>query len=228
MACDDRRINTAGDDASGPDTECDKCAENYYVDSENCLRCPTGTTNVAGDPVDGGNTECGECAENYYVSANECKECPPGMTNVAGDNKLGGNTTCDATLCSVNQYVSFHVCRSCPDGTTNAAGDDASGDDTECDVTICSANEYVSSHVCKSCPLVRRTLKVMTHRVQTRHARPLHVKLMNMSHSTSVSHVLHVLTNTAGDDASGNNTECDQCAENYYVSSTSANRVLLV
>ena len=85
VACDPRRINTAGDDASGSDTECDKCAENYYVDSENCLSCPTGTTNVAGDSVDGGNTECGECAENYYVSADECKECPPGMTNVAGD-----------------------------------------------------------------------------------------------------------------------------------------------
>ena len=90
----------------------------------------------------------------------------------------------------LNEYVSFNVCTSCPDGMTNVAGNDASGNKHRMCPTLCSANEYVSSMSVNRVPWYD-ALKVMTHRVQTRHARPLHVKLMNMSHSTSVSHVLH-------------------------------------
>ena len=59
----------AGDDKSGNNTVCDKCAENYFVSSEECTACPPGTTNAKGDNKTGTNTECDAtlCSANEHV-----------------------------------------------------------------------------------------------------------------------------------------------------------------
>ena len=51
IECPPGTYNTAGDDASGPDTSCDilSCVENEYVSNHMCQACPSGTYNAAGD-----------------------------------------------------------------------------------------------------------------------------------------------------------------------------------
>jgi len=59
FACAGGSTNVAVDDASGSDTTCEVCAEDYYVLSGSYVACATGTTNDAGDNVTAGsNTTC--------------------------------------------------------------------------------------------------------------------------------------------------------------------------
>ena len=43
VACATGFENEFGDDASGSDTTCDLCAENYYVSGNTCVACTVGT-----------------------------------------------------------------------------------------------------------------------------------------------------------------------------------------
>ncbi len=54
--------NDAGDDASGSDTMCVTCAEDYFVSNNTCVACAAGTTNAAGDDYSGSDTTCVTCA----------------------------------------------------------------------------------------------------------------------------------------------------------------------
>ena len=65
-------INVAGDDASGNDTVCGECAENYYVSSHVCTSCPLGTINVAGDDASGSDTTCDD--PYSYLGEGECRQ----------------------------------------------------------------------------------------------------------------------------------------------------------
>ena len=67
---------------SGNNTVCDKCAENYFVSSEECTACPPGTTNAKGDDKSGSDTECDAtlCPANEHVVSHVCTNCPPGTT----------------------------------------------------------------------------------------------------------------------------------------------------
>ena len=104
---------------------------------------------------------------------------------------------------------------------------DASG--AECNATLCSVNEYVSSHVCTCVLLVRRTLLVMMHRVETQNATPLYVVLMSMSFPMSAHRVLMVRLTLLVMTHRVHDTVCGECAENYRVSShVNAHPVLLV
>ena len=81
-------INDPNDDASGNNTKCRKCAENYYVSSDKCLPCSPGTKRDAGAIIEDGNTTCVAvlCGVDEYVSSNECESCPPGTTKAGGGN----------------------------------------------------------------------------------------------------------------------------------------------
>ena len=83
--------NAANDNASGDDTECGECAENYYVSADECKECPPGMKRDAGDSIEDGNTTCDpiKCSANQYVSFHVCTSCPDGTTNAAGDDASG-------------------------------------------------------------------------------------------------------------------------------------------
>ena len=103
-ACAPGYLNDAGDLTTGGETQCDKCAADYYVKTANsgaCTACPTGSTNVAGDDNTGSVTDCDcpsnsvwdagtgqcECNANYFARAsdNTCQPCGTGYENAAGD-----------------------------------------------------------------------------------------------------------------------------------------------
>jgi len=79
----------------------DFCYANEYVSSDECTACPTRTTNATGDDATGSDMTCGECASGYYVSSNVCNACSAEMTNAAGDDKNRADTTCTA-ICTVS------------------------------------------------------------------------------------------------------------------------------
>ena len=64
-------LNDAGDLTTGGETQCDKCAADYYVATANsgaCTACPAGSTNVAGDDNTGSLTDC-DCPSNSVWNA---------------------------------------------------------------------------------------------------------------------------------------------------------------
>jgi hypothetical protein len=88
----------AGDDKSDGNTICDKCAEDYFVSSEECIACPPGTTNAKGDNKSGSDTACDPtiCSVNEYVVSHVCTTCPPGTSNAVGNHDASGpDTECD-------------------------------------------------------------------------------------------------------------------------------------
>ena len=146
--CSSGTTNPAGDDVSGSDTICSKCAANFRVSQNLCKPCPVGTTNVDGDDFSGPDTSCDVvyCSENEFVSSNVCTTCPPNSVNTAGDNASGADTNCG---CIENSFVLSNTCTTCPPNSVNTAGDDASGADTNCG---CIENSFVLSNTCTTCP----------------------------------------------------------------------------
>ena len=61
VACAAGTTNDAGDDASGSNTMCVTCAEDYYVSNNACVACPSGQSNLAGDDSSGQDTSCDTC-----------------------------------------------------------------------------------------------------------------------------------------------------------------------
>jgi hypothetical protein len=194
-----------------------------------CVACPAGKTIAAHADgkslsTDQVSTECtfttiaaetrkARCKAGEAVKDGACVACPAGFTSAAGDDPNSKTNTflpphgrssgssCyrnvdpishsvahkhgdgaeESELCKANFYVKNHVCTACPAGTTNAAGDDAHYHDTVCTPTLCKANEYVKAHKCVPCPA--------------------HPNLPNGAAPSFQS-------NTAGDDASGPDTQC--------------------
>lgn len=213
VLCSAGTSNAAGDDASGPDTVCDRlsCKQNQRVLGKSCVSCPSGTNNAAGDDASLEDTSCDPvvCVKNERVQAHACVSCPAGTTNGAGDDASGADTSCDLTLCAANERVQAHVCVGCAAGTSNIAGDDASVADTSCDGTLCPSNQHVVANACVACP------------AGTTNAAGDNGSGANTSCDAVLCKINeHVLTkacvscpsgsmNTAGDDSSLANTACD-------------------
>ena len=168
VACPVDSTKTAGDLASGEDTECVcsagmiwensacstvLCAENEKVESNACVACAAGTDNVAGDSATGSDTTCDTvtCGTDEHVVGNQCVACPVGSSKVAGDDSSGADTECvpDVT-CAVNQFYAGG-CQACPSGTEKAVAVNSMGGDSSCDPILCAENEYVSNNVCTAC-----------------------------------------------------------------------------
>jgi hypothetical protein len=177
----------------------------YWTKSNaKCTACAAGKFRNAGDSLSlQASTACAAahhdatahkaldlCKEGFHVVNHACVECATGYTNVAGDDpNLPINTACTPTVtpkrrgnCNANEHVVNHACVACLPGTTNEAGDDHGGHDTVCIPTKCKANEHVVSHKCVPCNPDKK--------------------------GAADNHISGHLTNTAGDDASGPNTEC--------------------
>jgi len=155
-ACAAGMVNSAGDDASGPDTSCKAmiCGAGQHVKLHACHTCPAGTKNPSGGhDASKGDTSCATvtCLKNQHVRSNACHTCPPGTTNEANDPASGNDTVCDITKCKTDEKVVGKECQGCPPGKTNAGGDSASGNNTKCASVICEANQHVVRHACAAC-----------------------------------------------------------------------------
>ena len=86
IPCPGNTLRPAGDDASGPDTECTLCAENHrgsaLGDGHMCLACPAHRHVASGSDYSKHDTICA-CDEGYHCepsSPNKNEElCEPGM-----------------------------------------------------------------------------------------------------------------------------------------------------
>jgi hypothetical protein len=182
-----------------------------------CKTCSTGKLSKAGGALSGdAATECtpdatvtpgndrtydndSKCAANFRVVNNKCVACPDGQVRAAGDDPTqNADTACAKpsnallrsgdTLCKAGEHVQNHACVACPNvGWTTAGGDDPHHHDTPCHKIKCKVNEYVKDHVCTSC--TGKTLADAGNHVKD---------------GGAVGH----MTNTAGDDASGDDTKC--------------------
>ena len=145
VACPPGTNRTAGDDASGDDTECDgdACSTDFRVLNNMCVACPPGTNRTAGDNMVGEDTECNAilCAINERVLNNACTICPSGVANVEGDDASGDDTECDGDACSTDFRVLNNMCVACPPGTNRTAGDDPRGSNTVCSLGSLESEE---------------------------------------------------------------------------------------
>eukprot|EP00230_Micromonas_polaris_P000019 CAMPEP_0119224246 /NCGR_PEP_ID=MMETSP1327-20130426/33566_1 /TAXON_ID=38833 /ORGANISM="Micromonas pusilla, Strain RCC2306" /LENGTH=1378 /DNA_ID=CAMNT_0007222523 /DNA_START=208 /DNA_END=4348 /DNA_ORIENTATION=+ len=180
VPCPTGYANGAGDNPSGSDTDCDVCAENFYVSAANtCTACPGTSTRPAGDDNSAGVVTTCSCtlitpSANVDISGSSCADglldvgetctgysCisdaydPSGLEGsiICGDDGLVLNTaTCSA--CSQNHYVSgLGTCTPCPGDSTRPKGDDNSaGETTSCSCGAFSPalNLYITSSTCSS------------------------------------------------------------------------------
>jgi hypothetical protein len=167
-----------------------------------CTRCNEGFTHAAGASLNlDASTECTEvsgtdtallplCKADEHVVNHKCVPCDKGSVRLAGDDpNTMKDTTCTANVmpvphsekCKAGEHVQSHQCVTCPLGMTNAAGDNPHLYDTSCHAIKCLANEHVKAHKCVPCP--------------------------GDADATKGGNDNH-WTNTAGDDASGPDTEC--------------------
>lgn len=207
----------AGDDPSGPDTECEPtvCEENQYVVDERCVPCPPGSTREAGDVEFGPNTACEAtlCNTNERVSAHECIPCRAGTINAPFDDATGDSTLCDPLFCPPDHKVVDHRCVNCEPGGINEAGDSAAGGDTRCDVReYCMPNHHVSGGKCVACAPGTYNINEEPSNGGDTSCEPTLCELNFFVRDHLCVPCPEFHRNEAGDDSSGLNTECqDLC-----------------
>jgi len=161
-----------------------------------------------------------------------CKACAVG-TSHAADTSLSAaqaSTVCtnDAAtgetytaVCAVDQFVKNHVCTACATGKSRAAGDDPNSNiDTACanSVTpvahgaLCAVDEYVHNFACVQCAAgTTNNAGDDPHHYDTVcQATKCKANEYVKEHVCTACEAVGVslLTNTAGDDASGADTKC--------------------
>jgi len=157
------RENTAGDNASGADTECAElgCLDGYYESAAGvCTACAAGETIAsaafsADTPFQA--AECDHCATGYYESAaGVCTTCAAGKTIASAE--FSADTpfvAAECNRCAEDYYESAAgVCTPCAAGKTIASA--AFSADTPFQASVCTditclTDEYVSSNECTDC-----------------------------------------------------------------------------
>jgi len=198
----ERNMNSTflGDDASGSDTECDRCKANYFRDGESeCKPCHAFYTSLAGSTE---SSACvpSTCDRDHRVHDHKCEPCPKGYANHAGDKIADGNTTC--TMCATGYYPTNEAkCEPCAQGSTTMGTQlrfDEEGSPTQgkCDVP---AENYRAEYVPKESPS----------------RRPVFVEVEAYQKSAAGSNVVENITCHANQFINATNHTCQNCTEGY-------------
>ena len=117
VACVAGSTRPAGDDATGPDTQCEVtlCSEDEHVVENTCVPCEAGSNRPSGDDASGEDTACIPCEAGRYDPGDyTCLPCDDGFVSEAG--------AVACTPCPANTFEMENECLDCPEDFESEVG----------------------------------------------------------------------------------------------------------